>query len=87
MAVAIAARAMGRVTDADRERYREQGRITARNITANVYREADNSRAAQLLHFDAWAREQYDGDRSAAVVAAFREGLYEQASPKSAGGE
>ena len=67
--------------------YREQGRVTARNIAANVYREVDNSQAAQLLHFEAWAREQYEGDRSVAVVAAFREGLYEQASPKSADGE
>jgi hypothetical protein len=71
----------------DVARYREQGRVTARNIAANVYREADNSQAAQLLYFEKWAREQYAGERSAAVVAAFREGLYEQASPKSACGE
>ena len=87
VAVEVAARTMGTVTDADRERYREQGRVTARNIAANVYREVDNSQAAQLIYFEKWAREQYEGDRSAAVVAAFREGLYEQASPKSAGGE
>ena len=73
------ARAMAApVTDADRERYRGQGRVTARNIAANVYREVDNSHAAQLLHFAWWASEQYAGDRSAAVVAAFREGLYEK---------
>ena len=58
--------------------YREQGRIVARNIAANVYREADNSRAAQLLYFERWASEQYVGDRIAAVIAAFREGLYDK---------
>lgn len=79
VAVEVAARAMAApVTDADRERYRGQGRVTARNIAANVYREVDNSHAAQLLHFAWWASEQYAGDRSAAVVAAFREGLYEK---------
>ena len=78
VAVEVAARTMGNVTDADREHYREQGRVTARNIAANVYREVDNSHAAQLLHFAWWASEQYAGDRSAAVVAAFREGLYEK---------
>ncbi len=77
VAVAVAARAMPvPVTDAERERFREQGRVAARNIAANVYREADNTHAAQLLHFEAWAKAEYGAERGAAAVAAFRDGLY-----------
>lgn len=77
VAVEVAARAMPvPLTDAERERFREQGRVAARNIAANVYREADNTHAAQLLHFEAWAKGEYGAERGAAAVAAFREGLY-----------
>lgn len=72
VAVAVAARTMD-------ERFREQGRVAARNIAASVYREADNTHAAQLLHFEAWAKAEYGAERGAAAVAAFREGLYGEA--------
>jgi hypothetical protein len=78
----VAARAMPvPVTDAERERFREQGRVAARNIAANVYRAADNSHAAQLLYFEAWAVGEYGAERGAAAVAAFREGLYGEVTP------
>ncbi len=82
VAVEVAARAMPvPVSDAERERFREQGRVAARNVAAKVYREADNTHAAQLLHFDVWAKGEYGAERGAVAVAAFREGLYGEMTP------